>query len=469
MSDFDSKKALEKLGAFARDSAGSLQDKAAEIRKKKKKASPDLLRPEEIVDMFALYGRKLTEMDHPVEEAVLYYKQGDRCLKNASSADLTHIEYDDILDCTHFSIPEKDWLLGEKDMRAMILAKPAYIGMCLAIQRPIEAVLDDMAMIIGQNVLIAPREKKAIEKALRGRFAVMIEDQNVLVVGRTFYEAFTALTVLEKAAELFLKADVLGGGIPVPPVRAALEHRVYTMKYSKAEESHKLHETGVGSDAADEASAAPAVSKPESMSEDEWNKRCQLVAYGKKMLETGLVQGTWGNLSVRLDDDYMLVTPSGLDYNRLSPLDEVKVAIATGEYEGDLKPTSETAFHCGLYAMRQDVGAILHTHSKYCAVFAAAHMPLEIEDPALAEAFGTDLLPIAAYGLSGTKTLAKNILQVMAQAPGCLMRNHGMIAVGNDLEHAFDRCLKMEQAAEAGVERRWQALLDEELEEDAED
>jgi len=49
------------------------------------------------------------------------------------------------------------------------------------------------------------------------------------------------------------------------------------------------------------------------------------------------------------------------------------------------------------------------------------------------------------------------------------MRNHGMIAVGNDLEHAFDRCLKMEQAAEAGVERRWQALLEEELEEDAED
>ena len=438
MSDFDSKKALDRLGAFARDSAGSLQDKAAEIRKKKNKAAQDLLRPEEIVDMFALYGRKLTEMDHPVEEAVLYYKQGDRCLKNASGADLAQIEYDDILDCTHFSIPEKDWLLGEKNMRAMILAKPAYIGMCLAIQRPIEAVLDDMAMIIGQNVLIAPREKKAIEKALRGRFAVMIEDQNVLVVGRTFYEAFTALTVLEKAAELFLKADVLGGGIPVPPMRAALEHRVYTMKYSKAEESHKLRETSTGSDAADEASASPAVSKPESMSEDEWNKRCQLVAYGKKMLETGLVQGTWGNLSVRLDDDYMLVTPS-------------------------------TAFHCGLYAMRQDVGAILHTHSKYCAVFAAAHMPLEIEDPALAEAFGTDLLPIAAYGLSGTKTLAKNILQVMGTAPGCLMRNHGMIAVGNDLEHAFDRCLKMEQAAEAGVERRWQALLEEELEEDAED
>ncbi len=62
MSDFDSKKALDKLGAFARDSAGSLQDKAAEIRKKKKKAAPDLLRPEEIVDMFALYSRTVLQL-----------------------------------------------------------------------------------------------------------------------------------------------------------------------------------------------------------------------------------------------------------------------------------------------------------------------------------------------------------------------------------------------------------------------
>ena len=105
----------------------------------------------------------------------------------------------------------------------------------------------------------------------------------------------------------------------------------------------------------------------------------------------------------------MLVTPSGLDYNRLTPLDEVKVEIASGEYEGDLKPTSETAFHCGLYALRPDVGAVIHTHSKYCAIFAAAHMPLEIEDPALAEVFGTDMLPVAAYGLSGTKKLAKDV------------------------------------------------------------
>jgi L-fuculose-phosphate aldolase len=280
----------------------------------------------------------------------------------------------------------------------------------------------------------------------------MLENEQVLVTGRTFYEAFTALTVLEKAAELMLKADVLGGGIPVPPVRAALEHRIYTMKYSKAEESHKQRETT--------AEEKPAPVKPADMSDDEWEKRCQLVEYGKKLLTSGLVQGTWGNLSVRLDETHMIVTPSGLDYNRLTPLDEVKVEIETGEYEGDLKPTSETAIHCGIYALRPDVGAIMHTHSKYCAVFAAAHMPLEIEDPALAEVFGSDMLPCAEYGLSGTKTLARNILKVMTGAAGCLMRNHGMIAVGTDIEHAFDRCLKMEQAAKAGVERRWAKMLE---------
>lgn len=457
MSELNRRSALEKLGAFTKDSAGSLLDKAASVGKRKKKKE-SLLRPEEIVDAFALYGRKLTEMDHPIEEAVLYYKQGGRCLKNSANADLKNIRYDDILDCTHFSIPEKDWLLDEKDMRAMILAKPAYLGLCLAIQRPVEAVLDDMAMIIGPDVRIAPREKKAIDQALRGRYAVMIEDQNVLVVGRTFYEAFVGLTVLEKAAELMLKADVLGGGVPVPPLRAALEHRVYTKKYSKAEESHKLKETQK------EADAAEPFVKPADMADDEWEKRCLLVEYGKKLLMTGLVQGTWGNVSVRLDDKYMLVTPSGLDYNRLTPLDEVKVELETGEYEGDLKPTSETAFHCGLYLLRPEIGAVMHTHAKYCAVFAAAHMPLEIADKEIAAELG-DLLPIAEYGLSGTKKLAGNILSVMGTAPGCLMRNHGMIAVGEDVEQAFDRCLKMEHAAEEGVERRWSALLEEDDEE----
>lgn len=432
-------------------------------QKEKMKAEAPLLRPEQIVDLFAQYGKKLTEMDHPANDAVLYFQQGGRCIKTANEANLADIKYDDLLDCTDFSIPEKDWLLGQKTMRVMIQACPTYIGLCLAIQRPIEPVLEDMAMIIGQNVLIAPRDKKSIGKALRSRYAVMVEDKHVLVTGRTFYEAYTALLVLEKAAELMLKADVLGGGIPVSARLASMEHRVYTTKYSQKAGASIEHEAQAA--AAFKNADAPAqaeVQKPADMSEDEWQKRCLLIEYGKKVLNSGLVQGTWGNLSIRLDDEYMVVTPSGLDYNTLSPLDEVKVELKTGEYEGDLKPTSETAIHRGLYLLRPEMNSVIHTHAKYCAVFASAHMPLEIEDPAIAEEFGTDMLPVANYGMSGSQKLADNIMKVMKNADGCIMRNHGMLAIGADIEQAFDRCLKMEQAATANVERRWQKLLEEE-------
>ena len=82
--------------------------------------------------------------------------------------------------------------------------------------------------------------------------------------------------------------------------------------------------------------------------------RQQLVEYGKKLVSAGLVQGTWGNISVRLDEKYMLATPSGLDYDRLTPEDMVKVEIETLKYEGNLKPTSEKGLHAAIYKKRAD-------------------------------------------------------------------------------------------------------------------
>lgn len=465
MNDRSYKERLSTLGDIAKKAAETSKKAAA----KHTGSAPLSFSAKEIVEAFSEYGRKLLALDYDIGTPTILWKEDGRCLKTTSGADFANLGYDDILDCTHFSLPEKDVLLKSKDMRTMILARPPYIGMCLDQGRPIEAVLDDMAMIIGKDVKIVPREQKAIARALKGRYAVMLQGAageersgEVLVTGRTLYEAYTALTVLEKAAELMLKADVLGGGKPVPPFRAALEHQIYTRKYSQAELKRKQRAAGsaearpqgASNDAATTEAAADDA-RPASVSEEEYEKRCLLVEYGKKLLASGLVQGTWGNLSVRLDEEYMLVTPSGRDYATLRPMEEVKVAIATQEYEGDLKPTSETMFHAGLYTMRSDIGAIVHTHSKYCAVYAAAHMPLEMEEPETAAELG-DFLPVAEYGLAGTKKLSQNVLDVMERGTGCLMRNHGMIAVGADLPEAFARAVKMEQAAEYGVERRWE-------------
>lgn len=182
-----------------------------------------------------------------------------------------------------------------------------------------------------------------------------------------------------------------------------------------------------------------------------------LVAYGVKLVEEGLVQGTWGNISARLNDKYMLVTPSGLDYLRLTPSDMVKVDIETLEYEGDIKPTSEKGLHAGLYRLRPDLGAVIHTHSKYCCMFAAARKPLPIEDVGLQAVFGTEI-SLAGYGLPGSKRLMKSTVDAFGDGMGAIMTAHGMICGGRDIENAFENCRKMESCAASYIESRWSEL-----------
>ena len=198
---------------------------------------------------------------------------------------------------------------------------------------------------------------------------------------------------------------------------------------------------------ADAKAVVETVAKPECREDELREKLCE---YGKKLVATGLVQGTWGNLSIRLDDTYMLVTPSGLDYTRLTPADMVKVNISTLEYEGSLKPTSEKGLHAEVYIQRPDAGAVIHTHSKYCCVFAAAEKPLRINDPEMQKIFGTQV-ELAEYALPGTKKLMANTVKALGQNLGCIMSHHGMAACGADIEIAFDNCVKLEECGKMAL------------------
>ena len=141
---------------------------------------------------------------------------------------------------------------------------------------------------------------------------------------------------------------------------------------------------------------------------DELECRKLVVEYGIKLLKAGLVQGTWGNISIKLDDKHMLCTPSGIDYERLTPEDIVKVNYHTMEFEDNIKPTSEKGLHAGIYKRRPEAGAVIHTHSKYCSIFAACHMPLQIENPESIERIG-EIINIADYGFPGTNKITRKI------------------------------------------------------------
>lgn len=181
--------------------------------------------------------------------------------------------------------------------------------------------------------------------------------------------------------------------------------------------------------------------------------RQALVKYGAALVESGLVQGTWGNLSARLDDRYMLVTPSGLDYRRLTAGDMVKVELGTLSWSGSLKPTSESGIHSGVYSSRPEIGAVIHTHSKYCSIFAAAEKPVPVIGENLTRIFGSRV-ELAAYGAPGSRTLWENTLDALGKNRGCIMAHHGMLCVGSTMESAFEACRLLEDYCRTYIEER---------------
>ena len=180
--------------------------------------------------------------------------------------------------------------------------------------------------------------------------------------------------------------------------------------------------------------------------------RQQVKDAGVRLLKTHLTQGTWGNISVRIDKDYMLVTPSGLDYERLTPEMMVKVKIDTLEWEGNIKPTSEKKIHAQIYLNHPEVGAIIHTHPTNCGVIGCAKVEVPVMSEEQQKYIG-GTIRTAKYGLSSTKKLTKNTVAALEGRMGCVMANHGIMCCGKDMEDAFECCRVMEESARAYINK----------------
>ena len=166
--------------------------------------------------------------------------------------------------------------------------------------------------------------------------------------------------------------------------------------------------------------------------------RQAIIDYGKKLVEYHLIQSTWGNISVRLDDEYFLITPSGVNYDAIKLEDIVKIKIEDCSYESKIKPSSEKNMHQLIYKERKDIGALVHTHSSNIQVLAGCHLGLTNN--------GIDY-PCAKYGISSTKKLAENVALIMKDYDGAIMANHGIVVSGKNLTEAFKNALEAEEAA----------------------
>lgn len=183
----------------------------------------------------------------------------------------------------------------------------------------------------------------------------------------------------------------------------------------------------------------------------EKDKRNLIVQSGKRLVDQKLVQGTWGNISIRLTENTMLLTPSGMDYGRMKADDLVVMDINTMEYEGNNKPSSEKDLHAAIYRKRRDINGVIHSHPEYCSSVASARAEVPVMSPEMESLVG-GTIRIAKYALPSTKGLAESSMKVMDGRNGCIMSNHGVIAFGKDLEQAFEVINIMEKSAKKFIE-----------------
>ncbi|UWR81842.1 class II aldolase/adducin family protein [Phaeobacter inhibens] len=174
-----------------------------------------------------------------------------------------------------------------------------------------------------------------------------------------------------------------------------------------------------------------------------------------EMNRSGINQGTSGNISLRIAGGEMLITPSGIPYEAMSPDMIVRMPVvgSPDPQRGQPSPSSEWQFHQALLADKPEVMAVVHAHPVNCCALAVNHMPI----PAchyMVAAFGGHDVPLAEYALFGTTELSAHVVAAMADREGCLMANHGAICTGDTLARAMWRMAELEHLAATYIRAR---------------
>lgn len=278
------------------------------------------------------------------------------------------------------------------------------------IMRP---ALDDLAQIIGPDVTVCPDgTARTLLKALRNRRGCFIQGSGIIAVGDTIEEAIAGARILEKSAEAEIYSGKLNGLQYLDPTTAQELHKYYDGSYSKVNQKEKVDFISSGA--------------------EEFQLRNRIIDCGKDMSRSELVQGSWGNISLRLNPDTMLITPSGMDYFSIRTEDIVRMNIHDLKYGMQRKPSSEYRLHAALYRRYPECNAIIHTHSNGISAFAAAHAGFRISEPPMDQLIGD--MHCSEYRTPGTDELCDSIMEAIEGSHACIIANHGAIFYGNNLD-----------------------------------
>lgn len=171
----------------------------------------------------------------------------------------------------------------------------------------------------------------------------------------------------------------------------------------------------------------------------------------QKLCSAGLIRLSAGNVSLRVDDHRIAITPSGLKYDRMTPDDIVIIDLDGKVLDGreGLRPSSEFRLHTTILRELPEVGAVVHTHSVHAITFAALGREVPVLSLEVLVAGGP--IPVAPYACASTVELGVGAARLLAERPalmGLLLQNHGLVAVGPDLNTAYEMAYDIEVGAQ---------------------
>jgi len=179
-----------------------------------------------------------------------------------------------------------------------------------------------------------------------------------------------------------------------------------------------------------------------------------LLATAKEMIACGLVEGTAGNVSARLPDGNVVLTPSSVDYDTMTLNDLVVTDIDGNIVAGERTPTTEKALHLACLRKHRNIGAVMHCHALFATMFAVVRRPI----PCVIEEFDVYVggeVPVAEYRLTGSDELAEEVSRWLEDRGAVLMANHGLLCVG---KHPAD-VLKVAKLVERTAQIIWGARM----------
>ena len=182
-------------------------------------------------------------------------------------------------------------------------------------------------------------------------------------------------------------------------------------------------------------------------------EREELYSCYKKMLDTGLTNGTSGNVSlINRKEQLLVISPTGVSFDKLK-LEKISIVDFDGNLIDGLMPSSELKMHQILYKNRNDINAIIHGHTVFSTTISCLREALPAIDYMIAVAGGNSV-KCAEYATYGTQELAENVLKAMVGRKAALLANHGIIVGAGDIHNAFNIIEQIEYVAELYVRAR---------------